>query len=239
MGITAIIIAKNEEKNIGRCIESLLPVADEIIVGNTGSEDKTSQIAQEKGAVVVQVEWEGYVKTKNGLNNRATHEYILSLDADEALSKELQASILALKDKLQGVYSFNRKTNYCGRWIRYSGWYPDSKPRLFPKSGARWAGADVHEELQFDKGLGLTQLHGNLLHYSYYSREEFRERMKYYAGLANPGYAEKQNPHRIRAGLRSLWAFIRTYFLKLGFLDGGAGWDIASQTLIYTYRKYL
>ena len=135
MKISAVIITKNEERNIGRCLASLEGVADEVIVVDTFSEDRTKEICAEYGALVIDRAWEGYSATKNFANDQASFDYILSLDADEALTEELKDSILKVKSSMQGVFSFNRLAFYCGKPVRRAGWYPDRKVRLFPKGG--------------------------------------------------------------------------------------------------------
>ena len=170
MKISATIITLNEERNIDRCIRSIKDVADEIIVLDAYSTDRTESICQEHGVVFEKREWEGYAASKNYLNSLANCDYILSIDADEALDDELRNAILDLK-KLNDpeVYTVSRLTNYCGKWIKHSGWYPDVKLRLFPKSGCSWEGEFVHEELVYPVNLTVQQLTGHLEHFSYYS----------------------------------------------------------------------
>ena len=154
MEITAVIITQDEERNIGRCLESLKGVADEIVVVDSGSTDRTEALCREAGARFVSHPWEGYSGQKNYANSLATHPWILSIDADEALSPTLRESLLALKHSsintlshLHIHYAFNRLNNYCGHWIHHSGWYPDRKPRLFHRDAYEWDGT-VHEELR-------------------------------------------------------------------------------------------
>jgi glycosyltransferase involved in cell wall biosynthesis len=184
-GISVIIITKNEEINIGRCIQSVQQVADEVIVIDTFSTDKTTKIATELGAQVVSKEWLGYGPQKNFGNNLAQYEYILALDADEALDETLSSEILKLKNQnqLNGVYELNRMTNYCGKFIKHSGWYPDRKIRLFPKKEAHWDDSPVHEKLIPHKGQGISQIPGHLLHYSFYSISEHWERINKYSDI--------------------------------------------------------
>lgn len=227
--LSAIIITLNEEKNIGRCLDSLQGVADEIIVVDSGSTDNTEQICLEHGIRFLQHTWEGYSAQKNFANSLANYGYILSIDADEALSPALQASIKSAKVNLKGIYRFNRFTNYCGKWIRHGGWYPDKKVRIFPKEGSRWRGDFVHESLVFDSSMPTTHLAGDLLHYSYYSRPEHVERVKIYASLKAEYLFQKGNRGWWIGGIAGAIAkFISLYILKLGFLDGQAGWQIAT-----------
>ena len=139
MQISAVIICLNEERNLGRALNSLNGIVDEVLVLDSGSTDRTRDIALLHGAKFLDIEWEGYASTKNRGNEMASFEHILSLDADEELSPELQQSILKLKSSGEtGAFTCNRLTNYCGKWIRHSGWYPDRKIRLFPKGKAKW-----------------------------------------------------------------------------------------------------
>ncbi|MDP5172838.1 MAG: glycosyltransferase family 2 protein [Bacteroidia bacterium] len=239
MKITAVIITLNEEKNIGRCLASLGAVVDEVIVVDAGSKDRTREICVAAGATWVEQPWLGYGGQKNFANSLATTPYILSIDADEALSSELSASILAAKGKLRGAYSMNRKTNYCGDWVAHSGWYPDRKVRLFPAGGASWNLSEVHEQLELGAGIEQIHLAGDLHHYSYYTVEEHRERTRKYAHLQAKALA-------LKGGRMSLWhrwvkpvyTFVRVLLLRNGWLDGQAGWNIARISAWGTAERY-
>lgn len=237
MKISAVIITLNEARNIARCLTSLQGLADEILVLDSGSEDNTVAVAKQLGATVIDTPWKGYAATKNKGHQLAQHSYILSLDADEALSAALKSSIIANKDRLVGAYSFNRLNNYCGSWIKHGGFYPDKKIRLFPKDQASWVGDYVHEQLLLDKGTTITHLSGDLLHYSYYTHQEHEERLEKYAQLAaeklhgKSGLAAKQY-------LSPTWRFVQAYFLKGGFMDGKAGYHLARLTAKEVRRKY-
>lgn len=237
MKISAVIITLNEARNIERCLRSLKDVADEVLVLDSGSTDGTVKLAQDLGAKVIDTPWEGYAATKNKGHQLAQHRYILSLDADEALSEKLQSSILAVKDQLEGAYAFNRLNNYCGTWIRHGGFYPDKKIRLFPKDQARWVGDHVHETLEIDRGVPITHLEGDLLHYSYYERSEHEERLEKYARLA----ADKlrgRSGLAIKQYLSPTWRFVQSYLLRGGFLDGKAGYHLCRLTAKEVKRKY-
>lgn len=239
MQITVVIIARNEARNIGRCLASLEGVADEVIVLDGHSTDETPAICRAHGARVIDQDWLGYSATKNLGNDMAAHPYILSMDADEALNDELRKAILAVKDSPNGAYSFNRLAFYCGKPIRHGGWYPDVKVRLFPRGHARWEGAFVHEELRVDAGVPVTHLAGDLLHYTYYSVEEHRERARKYAGLAAERLRGRgQAGLVLKAIFSPAWRFFQMYCLKLGFLDGWRGWRIATITAREVGWKY-
>lgn len=240
--LTSTIITYNEERNIGRCIDALLPISDEIIVLDSFSDDRTVEICKEKGVKVVQRKWEGYAATKNHLNTLASNEYIFSVDADEAPNEALQKEIAKIKkDGLAGVYNVNRLTNYCGKWIRHSGWYPDVKIRIFPKSICKWEGAFVHEELVIEGNPSVKVLGGHLLHFSYYSQKEHRERADKYSALtAQKMYENGKRVGPIRPYLSALGRFFAMFIVKRGFLDGKAGFTIArisAQSNIFKYKE--
>ncbi|MFN9801337.1 MAG: glycosyltransferase family 2 protein, partial [Bacteroidota bacterium] len=147
--ISAAIITYNEEKNIRRCLESLQGVADEIVVVDSGSTDSTAALCSAYGVRILVHPFEGHIQQKNYALNQCTGDWILSLDADEALSPELRASVLRVKNHLTSpAYQVNRLTNYCGHWVRYCGWYPDRKVRLVQRGKARWTGVNPHDRLE-------------------------------------------------------------------------------------------
>ena len=242
--ISAVIITQNEERNIARCIESLQGVADEIVVVDSGSNDRTQQICTQYKNLIFQFHsWEGYSAQKNYANSLASNPWILSIDADEALSPTLRDSLLtwkALPEPQPAAYRFNRLTNYCGHWIHHCGWYPDPCTRLFPKDAAHWDGL-VHEQLTFHSPLSdnATHLKGDLLHYSYYSVEEHAERQVRYATLAaHKAHEAGRTVGALGIWLRPKWNFFRNYLLKGGFLDGHAGYTVCRMSAFYTFLKY-
>lgn len=237
--ISAIIIAHNEERNIGRCLESLVGIADEVIVLDGHSTDRTVEISLAHGARVIPQDWLGYAATKNLGNGLAKHDYILSMDADEAISPELRESILAVKDNLAGAYSYNRLAFYCGKPIRHCAWYPDVKLRLFPKGRAQWEGEYVHEELRAAAGLHVTHLGGDLLHYTYYNVSEHWARARRYAALAADKLRSKGKLGLLlKAGFSPVWRFFQMYVLRMGFLDGWRGWRVCSIAATEVFWKY-
>lgn len=242
MRISATIITLNEERNIQRCIESLKGVADEIIVLDALSTDRTKEICTTSEVRFEQREWEGYSASKNYLNSLAQYEYILSLDADEALDEELRAHLLEVKSKeALGIYTVNRLTNYCGKWIKHGGWYPDVKVRLFPREGSKWVGAHVHEELEYPEGLATYALAGHLHHYSYYSYKEHRTRADKYSTLTAIKMSERgKKAGALKPYLSAIGRFISMYFLKGGLLDGKMGFKIAwisAQSNVFKYKE--
>jgi (heptosyl)LPS beta-1,4-glucosyltransferase len=241
MRLSVVIITLNEERNIARCLKSVQGLADEIIVLDAFSADRTQAICEEFGVRFVQREWAGYSASKNYLNSLATSEYILSLDADEALSKELYSEILTEKEKgFSGTYSVNRLTNYLGKWIHHSGWFPDIKPRLFPKEGSYWSGEYVHEVLVHPASVEQV-FKGVLEHYSYYSYQDHRARADKYSYLtAQKFHAAGKTVGLLKPYISAIGRFFAMYFIKKGFLDGWAGFKIAqisAQSNVVKYKE--
>ncbi len=239
--ISAVIITKNEERNIQRCLNSIIDVVDEVIVVDSFSTDGTEKICNAMGVTFIPHEWEGYSKQKNFANAQANGDYILSLDADEALSETLKASIVHARNAgLNGTYRFNRLTNYCGKWIKHCGWYPDAKTRLFPKGDGIWKGDFVHEELTFNSTTPPTFLSGDLHHYSYYTYAEHLERVERYAQLGAEKLLEQGKTGSTTKGFFSaINRFFRMYIIHLGFLDGAAGFRICKTSAYAAYLKYV
>ncbi len=241
MKISAVIITLNEEANLKRCLDSVHDLVEEIIIIDSGSTDSTPNIAQQYSKVkFINRAWEGYSKTKNFGNQQVKNEWILSLDADEVISDELKTNLIKLKSEPPQdlyVYEMNRLTNYCGQWIKYAGWYPDKKVRLFPKNYAKWQGDFVHEVLKFD--LPIQHLKGDLLHYSYQTIQQHREKTYKYAQL-HAKQMQKNNlkPNFIQIFLSPIFTFLKMYFLKLGFLEGKLGFHLCYISAWGTYLKY-
>jgi (heptosyl)LPS beta-1,4-glucosyltransferase len=242
MRISAVIITFNEERNIGRCIRSIQAFADEIIVLDSFSTDRTPQICMEEGVKFHQREWAGYSNAKNYLNSLATGDMIFSIDADEAVDEDLCCELMRVKgSRIMALYEVNRITNYCGKWIRHSGWYPDIKLRLFPANVCKWEGAYVHEELVCKGDWSKITLAGHLEHYSYYDYKDHRMRADKYSALT----AQKMHQAGKRAGilkplLSGIGRFIAMFLIKKGFLDGKMGFMIAwisAQSNVFKYRE--
>ena len=238
--ITAVIITQDEERNIGRCLDSLRGVADEVVVVDSGSSDRTEQICRAAGVRFEHHDWAGYSGQKNYANSLATHPWLLSIDADEALSPELRTSLLQLKERgfdKSTVYSFNRLANYCGRWIHHCGWYPDTCVRLWHVGIATWDGL-VHEELRYSTNVLYTKVKGDLWHYSYYTVDEHARRTVKYATMAGEKAYELGQRFRGCIGAKTAWTFIRNYIFRLGFLDGKTGFLVCKMSAFYTLIKY-
>ncbi|MBL4586188.1 MAG: glycosyltransferase family 2 protein [Flavobacteriales bacterium] len=237
--LTAVIITYNEARNIKRCIESLEGIADEIVVVDSFSTDATPSICKGLGVQFYQREWKGYSFQKNYGNGLASNDCILSIDADEALSEELKKAILKTKENdRQHNYSFNRLTNYCGKWIRHSGWYPDTKIRIFNRTADDWQGT-VHEKLTVNPKT-VKKLKGDLLHYSYYQVSEHVAQTDRFATLSAKELQESGvRPSWLKIIFSPVAKFLKFYVLNLGFLDGKAGWKIATVSAHGTYLKYV
>jgi glycosyltransferase involved in cell wall biosynthesis len=236
--ISATIIAENEERNIARAIESLR-CCDEIVVVDSGSTDRTIEIAAKLGARVVESPWRGFAEQKNFASEQAAHDWILSIDADESLSEALEAEIWQIKKtggKYDG-YTMPRLAQYLGRWILHSGWYPDRKVRLFDRRKARWVGDYVHESVEVQGSIG--HLESNLLHFTCSSLSEHLKTMDRYTTLAAAQLVDLKAPIGYRHLLLDpLWTFFRTYVLKGGYLDGVEGLCIAYMAAQYNFVKY-
>jgi glycosyltransferase involved in cell wall biosynthesis len=238
--ISAVIITYNESRNIARCIESLANVADEVLVMDSGSTDDTVALSKMCGAVVHTHPFDNFAAQKNRAAALATYDLILSLDADEALSPELQRSMAATKvQPVAGVWRIQRITQYCGRWIRHGGWYPDVKPRLYDRRYARWEGGRVHESLGIDAGVPVYTLQGHCLHYSFHSVAQHMDTVTRYARLK----AEDMHAcgHRTRMGAMltgPLIHLVKQYIFKAGFLDGWQGLVIAINSAHGVFLKH-
>jgi len=238
MKLSATLVTLNEEPNIARAIESLR-CADEILVVDSGSTDRTREIAARLGARVIEEPWQGYAAQKNFAAHAATHDWILSLDADEAVNEELEGELLALKlsDPPCKAYSMPRLAQYCGRWIKHSGWYPDRKIRLYHRAFGEWKGSYVHESVVSQQPAG--ELSGHLLHFTCASLAEHVRTVDKYTTLAARELVERRAPIPLRRlTLDPAWTIFRTYLLRRGFLDGPQGIAIAWMAGFYTFLKY-
>ncbi len=239
--ISAVIITKNEQNNIRRCLESIQNIVDEIVIVDAFSEDDTLNICQQYKVHFVQKKFIDFSDAKNFGISLATNPYILSIDADEELSPELKSTILQIKPTLDNIaYCFNRRTNYCGQWIRFCGWYPDTKLRLFNKSKAQWQGS-IHETLIFNNEVPVKKIHGDLLHYSYTNFYSHVEKLNFYSELQAQNLFEKQKKVSLLKIIFSpIYEFLSTYLLRLGFLEGYNGFVIsvmAAHSKLYKFIK--
>ena len=240
--ISAVVITLNEESNIGRCLDSVRQVADEVVVVDSFSTDRTRDICSSRGVHVMQHAFEGHIEQKNYAVSRAAYDRVLSLDADEALSEELRQSILTVKQNWQADgYSFNRLTNYCGKWIRHSGWYPDTKLRLWDRRKGQWGGVNPHDRVIMDGGSRVAHIDGDLYHYSYHTIRNHIDTINNFSEIAaRAAYADGRRSNLVLdIVLNPLFTFIKKYILRLGFLDGYPGFMIAVHTAYGKFLKYI
>ena len=237
--ITAIIITHNEEDRIAETVSSL-SCCDEVLVIDSESTDRTHEIASRCGARVIVRKWEGFSRQKNFGAEQASHDWILSIDADERPSIELANEIMAWKQggPDRAARSMPRRVLYLGSWIRHSGWYPDRKIRLFDRRSAQWQGDGVHESMLVNGT--IEQFRGDLLHYPYRNWADHMQRIDRYTRLA----ADAARTSGKRGNLLMLISgppvsFLRTFILRLGFLDGWRGAVIAYAGARYVFLREL
>ncbi len=239
--LSVSIITLNEEKNIERCLHSLKGVADEIVVVDSMSTDRTKEICLQFGTTFIEQSFLGHIEQKNSAIERTTHEHVLSLDADEALSPELAAAILRAKEKgfPADGYSMNRLSWYCDDFIRHGTWYPDRKIRLIRKGKGSFGGLNPHDKIIMQPGSKLLHLEGDLLHYTYYTIEEHVIQGNKFSTISAKSMSEKgrkARPHNLI--FNPMMAFLQHYIIKAGFLDGFNGLVIAHQQAYQTFLKY-
>ena len=238
--ISAVIITFNEERNIARCIKSLQGVVDEIIVWDSFSTDATPQICKSFDVHFFQDTWKGYAESKNAAVLKSTHDWILSIDADEALSVELAESIKQWKQHAPINATIKRKIIYCGKAIAYGDWNPDIKHRIYNKRHTKWHGT-IHEVLVSDLNTEFkTQLlKGNCLHYTYYTLEEHKTQALRFTNLMiDAKIKQKQRTYWISRFLSSSLKWLKGYILKAGFIDGRSGFHIACISAWAAYQKH-
>jgi len=236
--LTAILIAYNEELDLPRALASLAGVADEIILVDSGSTDRTCEIAREFGARVYARQLDGLAEQKNYAASFSSNDWLLSIDCDEELSPELRASILAWKQQTPDKhgYDFPLMTNYLGGWIKHSGWYPDHKLRLYRRDRGRFVSA-LHEGVQIEGSPG--RLNGHLLHYTVRSLAEHRAKLDVLSTMAAEDmFAHGRRSWRAAMILAPPWTFVQRLVFQLGLFDGRRGWLIAWLSGGYIYLKY-
>jgi len=235
--LSVIIITKNEAHNIRACLESS-SWADEIVVVDSGSSDDTTAIAREFTPHVYNHDWPGFGAQKNRALDYATGTWVLSLDADERVTPELRVQLeRAMEQADRDGYYLPRLSQFCGRFIHHSGWYPDYVLRLFKRDKGRFSDDLVHESVILQGPAG--KLSSPLLHYSYLTKVDVARKVEQYAtAAAQQMFRKGKNASSTDAPVRAAWAFFRTYCLRLGFLDGTAGFSIARMNARTTYLKY-
>ena len=227
--LSLVVITYNEEKNIGRCLDSVKDVVDDIVVVDSYSIDRTEEICVQKGARFISHTFHSHIDQKNWAITQARYPHILSLDADEALSEQLRNSILEAKNnwKYDGYY-FNRLNNYCGKWIRHTTWYPSRKLRLWDSRKGHWGGVNPHDKYILDPGTEMQYLKGDLLHYTFYNFEEHEKQVARFSSIIAQSYFDMGiRTSLVKRILHTSWRFMNNYIIRLGFLEGYTGFTIS------------
>ena len=239
--LSVILITRNEEANLRDCLTSLGGLAQQVVIVDTASTDGTIAIAQEFGATIAQpADWPGFGPQKNRALDLATGDWVLSLDADERLTPELRAEIatcLANPGKTS-CFAIPRLSWYCGRFIRHSGWNPDYVDRLFRRGTARFSDDLVHERL-IPNG-SVAKLKNHMLHYSFMNYSQVLQKIdRYSSASAEQAFAKGKQSSPLAAIGHGAWSFFRTYFIRLGFLDGPQGFSLALANAQGSYYRYM
>ena len=239
MKLSVGIITFNEENRIGKTLDSVREIADEIIVVDSESTDKTVEIALSKGAKVFSEKWKGYGSQKNSVLEKCKGEWILLIDADEVISQQLKEkikSIINSDNPSNEVYKIKLRNIAFKKEIRFGGW-DDYVIRLWKNGKVKISDREVHEQYQTDSKVG--KIHEMIIHYTYDSIEEFLEKLNRYTSQSAKEYIKKgKNPSFIKIYSKMLFRFIKMYILQLGFLDGYEGYLLAKYSSIYTMTKY-
>lgn len=238
--LSIVIVCKNEADVIGETIASFSGLTDDIIIYDNGSTDGTQEIVKKANAKLVEGTWEGFGKTKNKANTLAKYDWILSLDADEAIDDELKRSLLQLDlfDDM-AVYEFRFKNFLGNKWLRFGEWGNDKHIRLFNRKQTCWNDAAVHESLIFPEGVRTLSVNGYVLHKTAATIKEYEIKMNSYAVLnAEKYFKQGKKTGILQIFLSPSFSFIKNYFFNLGFLDGAAGFQCAKINALYTYLKY-
>ena len=238
--LSVVIACKNAATVIGETLKGFAGLTDDILVYDNGSTDGTQEIVKNHGAKLVEGGWEGFGKTKNKANALATYDWILSLDADEAIDEDLKRNLsgLDLADELN-VYEFRFKNFLGNKWLRFGEWGNDKHIRLFNRKKVKWNDAEVHESLILPVGAKIIPLKGNVLHRTAGTIHEYKQKMTGYAALnAEKYFKQGKTSNSSKMFLSAIFSFIKNYFLKLGFLDGSTGYHCARINAEYTFLKY-
>jgi glycosyltransferase involved in cell wall biosynthesis len=239
--LSVILITRNEEANLDDCLASLEGIAQQIVVVDTNSADRTLEIAQKYGATIARPsDWPGFGPQKNRALDLATGDWVLSLDADERLTPALRSEIVtAVHHSAQiNCFAIPRLSWYCGRFIHHSGWSPDYVDRLFKRGTARFSDDLVHERL-IPNG-AVAKLENPMLHYSFMNYSQVLQKLdRYSTASAEQAFAQGKTSSPLKAVIHGIWAFIRTYIIRAGFLDGGQGFALAISNGQGTYYRYI
>lgn len=239
--LSVVIITLNEEENIARCLDSVKEIADEIIVVDSFSTDRTKEICLGYGVIFEEHTFEGYIEQKNYAVSLSSNDYIFSIDADEAIDDKLKNSILQEKQNFSAdAYLMNRLNFYGGRWLKHGSWYPDRKIRLYNRTRGKWEGKKVHEKVILDSKAHLGRLNGDMLHYSYLTLEEHIAQFNHFTTLsAHEMFEENRKISAVGVFAKGFATFFKGFFLKLGFLDGYYGTALCFINSFATFMKYM
>jgi hypothetical protein len=238
--LTVILIAYNEERDLPRALASLQGVADEIVVVDSGSTDRTCEAARKFSAHVFTRKLDSLGSQKNYAASLASNEWVLSLDCDEELSPELRDSILEWKGQtpVEAGYDFSRMSNYLGGWIRHSGWYPEYKLRLYRRDRGKFVGVP-HDGVELDGDPPVGRLNGHLYHYTIRSFAEHKAKIDAFSNMAAEDmFAQGRRSWRAAMIVAPPWTFVQRLVFQLGVLDGRRGWLIAWMSAKYIYTKF-
>ena len=236
--ISVTILTKNSERHLDKVLEAL-QAFDEVVIYDTGSTDQTLCIARQYGNVkVYEGPFEGFGPTHNCASEKASHDWILSIDSDEIVSEELVKEIRSLQLEDRCVYSIWRKNLFNGKWIRWCGWYPDRVKRLYNRRSTSYNGAQVHESV-ITTGMQTISLKHPLIHYPYEDISDFLHKMQHYSHLFAKEHAGKKKSSLSRALIHGACAFFKSYIIKRGFMGGREGWVISLYNAHCAYYKYL
>jgi len=236
--ISVVIITKNEANNIAACIASCLQVSDHIIVVDSHSTDETVAIARKNGAQVELIVWQGYGHAKNFGATKAKHDWILSIDADERLDDEMVKTLKKIDLEKDHIYGFRRLNHVGKKAIKHGEWNPDIKFRLYHKDASSWNLDAVHEQLEGGPWHKKTVIAGYLMHYSYVNIQDMVDRLDHYAKLGASQMFEKQNMPGVFSIFKPTFRFLKSYYIKGGFLDGKIGYQIAKANADSVRKKY-
>ena len=238
--LSVVIITFNEERNISDCIKSVQPIADEILILDSFSKDKTIEIAEELGAIIKRHRFDGHIQQKNRAKNMATHQWVLSLDADERASEEMRIVIpKILQNPKHDGYWFRRRNHYKGNWIKGCGWYPDAKLRLWKRDFGSWTGKNPHDTFKLYTNETSEYLNADIIHYTYPNYETLKAQSLKFAKIS-----AKSNSYHSKLYLMSkliispVSKFIKSYIIRRGFADGWNGLVISSWQTKETFLKY-
>ena len=240
MRISAVVIAKDEARDVEACLRSV-SFCDEVLLLDSGSRDGTQDLARAAGARVVETDWPGYVAQKERGARLAAHDWVLSLDADERVDDRLRARLERLRDgpePMAAGFEMTRHVFYLGRWIDHGGWYPEWRTRLFDRRRARWGGTEPHDRVELDGPLERLA-DGEIHHFTYRTLSEHLAQIDRFTTIAAAErVAAGRTASLVGMLFRSPWRFFRMYVLRAGFLDGRAGFVLAALAAYYVFLKY-